>query len=174
MNNNRLNLYKINDKYIEYMSKFDAHIAYNKENQRPYIGIILNVNNILYFAPMFSPKPQHLKYRDNLTFIKIYGNLAKTDYLGIIKFSSMIPVPKDEVSIIDIKENEQQYNALLYKQYKFINKKENQEAIREKAKKLHYIIVDETKGKTKIFYQRLCCDFKALEEKYSEYNKIKA
>lgn len=68
MRNNRLNFYTISDKYIEYISRFDSHIAYNKVTKMPYIGIVLNINGALYFAPMFSPKKQHLKYKENLSF----------------------------------------------------------------------------------------------------------
>ena len=67
---NKLNFYIINNNYIQYLSKFDAHIAYNKNETRPYIGIILIVNNYYYFAPMFSPKSKHKTYKNNLTFLE--------------------------------------------------------------------------------------------------------
>ena len=85
----------------EYISQFDKHIAYNKKQKRPYIGIVLDISNILYFAPMFLPK--HEQYKENLTFFKMYGNKDRTDYLGIIRFSDMIPVPKSEISIFSSK-----------------------------------------------------------------------
>lgn len=37
----KLNFYTINDNYIKYLSKYDEHIAYNKEETRPYIGIVI-------------------------------------------------------------------------------------------------------------------------------------
>ena len=36
----KLNFYTIDDTYINYLSNFDKHIAYNKNQKRPYIGII--------------------------------------------------------------------------------------------------------------------------------------
>ena len=52
----KLNFYIIDDNYIEYLSRFDKHIAYNKNQKRPYVGVILVVENHYYFAPLFSPK----------------------------------------------------------------------------------------------------------------------
>lgn len=171
MRNNRLNFYIISEQYIKYISRFDTHIAYNKGCQRPYIGIVLIINTMLYFAPMFSPKPQHVKYKQNLTFFKMYGNKEKTDYLGLIRFADMIPVPESEVFMVDTSNRNQQYNMLLNKQYGYINQVNNRKIIREKAKAIHDIVVSDKNNKTTTFYKKLCCDFKILEQKSKEYNK---
>ena len=44
-----LNFYIVEDGYIEYISKWDDHIAYNKNNKRPYVGIVLKINCFYYF-----------------------------------------------------------------------------------------------------------------------------
>lgn len=75
----KLNFYIIDDNYIIYLSQFDKHIAYNKKQKRPYIGVLIIVEGHYYFAPLFSPKTKH-KTKDNL---------------GIIRFSDMIPVLKN-------------------------------------------------------------------------------
>ncbi len=67
----RLKFYNIDDKYIQYLYKFDNKVPFNKNSKRPYIGIVLEINGITYFAPMFSPKQQHSKYKSNATYIKI-------------------------------------------------------------------------------------------------------
>ena len=87
----KLNFYIIDDNYINYLSQFDKHIAYNKNQKRPYIGVVIAVEEHYYFAPLFSPKPKHKTYKDNLTFFKIRNTKTKND-LGIIRFSDMIPV----------------------------------------------------------------------------------
>ena len=127
------------------------------------------MNNILYFAPMFSPKPQHSKYKDNLTFFKMYGNNEQTDYLGLIRFSDMIPVPKNQVSLIDITRYNEQYKMLLSKQYRYINQINNINSIANKAKYIYQIVMGDSKSKTAKFYKKICCNFKVLEEKYFEY-----
>lgn len=55
----KLNFYIINDNYIKYLSQFDKHIAYNKNEKRPYIGVVIIVKEHYYFAPLFSPKQKH-------------------------------------------------------------------------------------------------------------------
>lgn len=87
-----LNFYTINDNYINYISDFDKHIAYNKNQTRPYVGVIIIIESYFYFAPLFSPKVKHKNYKDNLTFFKIQETKTKR-YLGLIRFSDMIPVP---------------------------------------------------------------------------------
>ena len=67
----KLNIYIINDSYIDYLAKYDKHIAYNKNQTRPYIGVVIIVNGLYYFSPLFSPKQKHKTYKDNLTFFKI-------------------------------------------------------------------------------------------------------
>lgn len=73
----KLNFYIIDDNYIEYLSQFDKHIAYNKNEKRPYIGVVLIVENHYYFAPLFSPKQKHKTYKYNLTFFKIINEKQK-------------------------------------------------------------------------------------------------
>lgn len=164
-NNDRLNFYIIKDEYIEYISQYDNHIAYNKGNKRPYIGIVLFIEQYLYFAPMFSPKPQHSKYKDNLSFFRMFGDKEKTDYLGLIRFADMIPVPTSEILQLNPKNNKSDYNMLLIKQYNYINKNENRDIIRKRAKELHEIVINGKKSKTTNFYRNLCCNFKILQEK---------
>ena len=37
----KLNFFVIDDNYIKYLSQFDKHIAYNKSENRPYIGVVI-------------------------------------------------------------------------------------------------------------------------------------
>ncbi len=101
----KLNFYIIDDDYIKYLSEFDRHIAYNKNVKRPYIGVVIIVEEHYYFAPMFSPKVKHKTYKDNLTFFKIVNSKNKND-LGIIRFSDMIPVPQESICLLEEKCNE--------------------------------------------------------------------
>lgn len=80
-----LNFYIINDNYVKYLSQFDKHIAYNKNEKRPYIGVVVIVKEHYYFVPLFSPKQKHKTYKDNLTFFKIVNSKTKNN-LGIIIF----------------------------------------------------------------------------------------
>lgn len=55
-----LKLFYIDDKYIEYLRKFDDKVAYNKNATRPYIGVIYTYNNIDYFAPLNRVRKGHV------------------------------------------------------------------------------------------------------------------
>ena len=58
---------------------------------------------------------------------------------------------------------------LLVKQYNYINMPNNRKRIKEKATKLYDIINSNKENKTISFYKKLCCNFKLLEEKLTEY-----
>lgn len=165
----KLNFYIIDDNYIKYLSQFDKHIAYNKSEKRPYIGVIIAVEEHYYFAPLFSPKQKHKTYKDNLTFFKIVNEKTKND-LGIIRFSDMLPVPPECVYLLDIKNKSYGYKRLLSEQYSYINKPEHRQKIIDKATRIYDIVTSNKKNKVSKFYKDLSCNFKLLEEKYLEYN----
>ena len=54
---------------------------------RKYIGVVLEVNGLSYFAPLSSFKLKHKKMKEGVDFIKI------KDY-AVININNMIPVPK--------------------------------------------------------------------------------
>ena len=165
----KLNFYIIDDDYIQYLSEFDKHIAYNKNEKRPYIGVVILVKEHYYFAPMFSPKQKHKSYKDNLTFFRMKSIKDKND-LGIIRFSDMIPVPRGSVELLDVKNKPYAYRRLLSEQYKYINMLDNKQKIIEKADKIYTIVTGNSKGKTAKFYKELSCNFKLLEEQSLKYN----
>ena len=165
---NKLNFYKINDKYVKYISKFDNKISrsYAEKARRPFIGIVLNVEGILYFAPFTSPKKKHLKMKNTIDFLKI-----DEGKLGAINFNNMIPIPKEECIKIDVEnEKDKAYKTLLYKQIKWCNKKKNADMILNRAKNLYSRVLNK---KTPMTVIERCCDFKLLEEKSKEYKLYK-
>lgn len=164
----KLNFYKVNEEYVKYLSQFDNRISksYDEKSKRPFIGIVLNVEGILYFAPFTSPKKKHLTMKNTIDFLKIDDGR-----LGAINFNNMIPIPIDECIKIDVEnEKNETYKTLLYKQINWCNKKENITIILNKAKKIY------EKNLNKKLPQRIidrCCDFKLLEQKSKKYKKIK-
>ena len=164
----KLNFYIIDDNYISYLSNFDKHIAYNKSEKRPYIGVVVIVNEHYYFAPLFSPKQKHKAYKDNLTFFKIVDTKTKKD-LGIIRFSDMIPVPQECVYLLDLKSKSYGYKRLLSEQYSYINIPQNKQKIMDKAEKLYNIVTKNSKNKMSKFYKDLSCDFYLLEQESAKF-----
>lgn len=156
----RLKFYNINGEYIEYLYQFDNKVPYNKNSKRPYIGIILEINRTTYFAPMFSPKNQHSKYKANVTHVRIGENL------GMIKLNNMIPVNKENLKYINFNDiQDPKYKILLIQQNKYIQL--NSEKIRKMAEKLYKFVVFDNKE----FFTQICCNFKLLEEKCKIYKK---
>lgn len=58
-----MKLYYIKNNYIEYLRQFDIKVAENKKESRPYIGIVLQIESIKYYAPFSSPKPKHKRMK---------------------------------------------------------------------------------------------------------------
>lgn len=68
-----------------------------RKKKRPFIGIVLSINGIDYFAPLFSPKEKHKKLVNKIDFIQLDNGK-----LGGINLNNMIPVPKNVLTKVDI------------------------------------------------------------------------
>ena len=113
-----LKIYEIENSYIDHLVPFAPHLFHNKkdnqENERKYIGTILTVNELDYFAPLSSFKEKHKKMKNNMDFLKI-GNYA------VINLNNMFPVPKSQCIYVDIsKESNSSYKAFLSAEYRII------------------------------------------------------
>ena len=118
--------YTVDRNYIRYLSEFESHISYNKDeigHSRPYLGIVLRIEKYEYFVPLYSYKEHYEKYKNNPSFFFVYDR--KNNPLAIIKFSAMIPVP-DNVNVTSILEYDKQDKKcrdLISAEYRYINSK---------------------------------------------------
>ena len=156
-----MKFYHIKDDFI------DSKVSDNKNESRPYVGVVLEVAGIKYYAPFSSPKPKHKKMKNGKDFRKINNGIY-----GAINFNNMIPVVDtvlieiDIANIADIK-----YRRLLQNQYNYIRADES--AILRTAENLRNMIFKNEKDISehdKIIKQR-CCNLPLLEKKYCEYKK---
>lgn len=159
-----IKFYQINGKYIDYLSPHAQHLFHNKkagqQNERKYIGIILQVNGLDYFAPLSSFKPKHNKMPEMIDFIKIKK-------YAVINLNNMFPVPTSECTYVDIsKETDKHYRALLISEYRYI--KSIQEKIRKNASNIYNHKIE--KGNSTGLAKR-CNDFLLLEELCKKYKK---
>lgn len=162
--------YTIDKNYIKYLSEFESHVSYNKEeigHSRPYIGIVLKINTYEYFAPLYSYKVHYNKYKNNPSFFFVYDR--KNRPLAIIKFSAMIPVPQGEktIKLLEYNKQDRKYKDLISAEYRYVNSNKNEIYLR--AQKM-YVAVTEHKNN---FLKTISCNFKLLEEKCKLYNKNK-
>lgn len=159
-----MRIYSVKDKYINHLYKDEPNnkVMFNKpeKHPRPYVGVVLNINEYNYFVPMSSAKEdrgRNLNRRVNTTIKD--GDVI----LANLKFNNMIPVPKSQLSELDIKEmliKEPQYGRLLEKERQFI--KENVDDVQKKAQSVYTKVVD----KKLPFFKNLCIDFKEMEKSH--------
>jgi protein AbiQ len=163
-----MKFYNIKDDYILFLKKYDAKVAENKKESRPYVGVVFEVDGIKYYAPFTSPKAKHQRMKNGKDFRKI----SQGKY-GAINFNNMIPVPDDALLLKDI-ENEpnQQYRRLLQNQYQAI--KEDWTAIKKTAENLRKLVLtaDEELGLYNRQIKSRCCNLTILESVYMEYKPI--
>lgn len=155
----KLKIYRLSEGFVQYMHSVDSRVQYNKNERRPYVGIVLTVGVHNYFVPMESPKPNHEKIKSNIHIMKL-----DEGKLGLLGFNNMIPAKTSHLIEFDIdKEPDPQYSQLLKKQFIFIN--EHQDKVREHANKTYCSVIN----KKSPFFTRICCDFELLEREYIKY-----
>ena len=155
----KLKLYRIDGHYLSYLYGLDRRVQCNKDRPRPFLGIVLTVNEHQYYVPMESPKPNHAKMRDSIPIMKMDGGRY-----GILGFNNMIPVQEQALISFDIaKEPDRKYQQLLWNQLAFCNSHKIE--IYDRAFRTYEAATE--KGTP--FFKRICCDFKLLEQEYLHY-----
>ena len=165
-----LQLVRLDSNYCNYLRIFDEKVPFNfgEKELRPFVGILFSINNVMYFAPLSSPKVKHKKLKSKLDFLKIDNGK-----IGAINFNNMLPVTTKNIIKIDlnrevISKEEEKYIKLLKEQVFWL--KRNDEKLYTRSKKLYNKYIDGTLDKN---ITKRCCNFKLLEEKCKEYNKQK-
>ncbi len=163
-NMNNIEFYQVNNDYIDYLLPYAPHLFHNKKNgqknERKYIGIVLHINNVSYFAPLSSYKEKHNSMKEMLDFIKVKN-------YAVINLNNMFPVPESEYKYVKISdEPDDKYRSLLQAEYRYI--KSIQEKIRKNAAVIykHKLANGNSTG-----LSRRCNDFLTLEKLCKEYNK---
>lgn len=164
----KLVLVRLDDKYCNYLRKFDKKVPYNYNNKklRPFVGVLFEIGICKYFAPLSSPKSKHLIMKPTLDFLKIDGGK-----LGAINFNNMLPVTDNNIIKLDLNKtcfttSEQKYITMLKKQVYWLNR--NSVKIYKRSEKIYNGYISKTLD---IRILKRCCDFKLLEEKCKEYNR---
>ena len=138
-----LSFYKINETYIEPLQIIDSdvRISTGEKRTRPYVGVVLTIQDRLFFAPLSSPAkfPNTLNSNDlkiakakksniekRRLSIKVINN--KHVHLCNIIIGKIIPVPSSQISEISINDllsstisSERKYGDLLQKEYYAVN-----------------------------------------------------
>ena len=119
--NKNIRIYEIKSEYVKYLGNYQKHIfsQSNGKERRKYIGIVLEINGMKYFAPLSSYKDKHKKMRETVDFIKIKK-------YAVINLNNMIPVPADQIIELDInKEKDLNYRYLLQAESREVNRQKS-------------------------------------------------
>ena len=113
-----IRIVRVDTDYCDYLRKYDNKVAYNKNEKelRPFIGILFKIDNCEYFAPLSSPKSKHKNMKNTVDFFKI--NDGK---LGAVNFNNMIPVNKNNYSLVDLNKETLTIAELKYQKLLIIN-----------------------------------------------------
>jgi len=154
--NTDLRLYRLDLDYVKYLHSIDNKVMYSAKHKdvynanRPYVGVVLNINGFDYFAPLESPKPNHARLRQQEHII--FMNKGKS---GIIGLNNMVPVVPDLLIDIDIEKD--RYPDKLRTQLFYI--RNNKKQILHNAKSCY---LKRTINPNR-FVRSVFCNFKRLE-----------
>jgi len=160
-----LEFYTVSDAYINYLKNIDSKVPDNYGEKRPYIGVLLEVQNHRYLAPLTSYKAKQDNIKSsNPTIFKLYEKGNENNKLGLIHLNNMIPVLDIAITRVDISLQEERYKNLLNLQLDYI--KANQDAVKIKALNLYELITKHNHQ----FYSSISCGFTNLESEYIKYS----
>ena len=160
-NNKPLRIYKIDKNYIKFLEESDTTI-FHDTGSRVYIGVILNINDLDYFAPLSSFKDKHYHMSNLLDLIKIKN-------YAVVNLNNMIPVSKGIYQLFDINNiKNDNYKNLLQREVREINR------IRHRIiKNANYVYNHKLRNKNSTPLAMRCNDFKKLERKANQFKKRK-
>ena len=156
-----LKFYYIDENYIKYLQTIDRQVPniHYSTNNKFVCGIVLEINNIKYYAPISHTIK---KYK---TSKLIYNNNKP---ISSIRFSFMIPAYDEvltELDFAEISKRDKNYADLVRAEYDYC--KNNKTDIYAKALSVYKIGCNKNHR-----FNYTCCDFKKLENEYMKYKII--
>ncbi|MBD5511083.1 MAG: type III toxin-antitoxin system ToxN/AbiQ family toxin [Lachnospiraceae bacterium] len=174
MKQERLNLYRIDMKYIRNLHNADNRVSSVSpqigKQHRIYVGIVIICNAKKYLIPLSHPVEKHKKMSSQADFDKIIDKRGKL--LGVLNYNLMIPVSEQQLIRINLKPDktdsiaDRYYKQLCIDELKWC--RQNTDIITNKANCLYKLCSSESnyKGKSR------CLNFKKLEAECEKYNNM--
>ncbi len=168
----KLDFYDVDKNYIHFLQNAEIaergftcvpNMEYGKNREQKFLcGIVLNINDLNYYVPVTSYKQ---KQSENILIV--IGDDAYDQVKGSLRFNYMIPVPDSCIKLRKIKKEPNEARRIfLLKQLRYIQSISGR--IEKKARRTYTKV---TKGFDARLQQH-ACDFKFLEQKCVEYEKI--
>ena len=105
MKQERLNLYRIDMKYIRNLHNVDSRVSSVSpqigKQHRIYVGIVVICNKRKYLIPLSHPVEKHKKMSSRADFDKIMDRHGKL--LGVLNYNLMIPVEEEQLIKVNLK-----------------------------------------------------------------------
>lgn len=180
MEQQRLQLYTIDMKYVRNLAKKDTNVMsvspqINK-SIRPFVGILILLNQRNYCIPLTSPKTKFEGKKNSVDFIKIFHSSKKNEngafkVIGALNLNNMLPVDACVLSPIDL--NIHSSDDTSVKAQKHLMKDQlswcqaNHEIILKRANQLYKLVTEHPEQNRNLV--KRCCDFKKLEKVLDKY-----
>lgn len=91
-----LKLYEIKKEYIHYLHTYQSHLFYDN-GSRKYIGILLEIHGVKYFAPLSSFKPKHRQMNEGPVTKSAKRLCLSTTTNCEIK--TLLPMPNEQMTL---------------------------------------------------------------------------
>lgn len=105
MKQERLNLYRIDMKYIRNLHNVDNRVSSVSpqigKQHRIYVGIVVVCNDRKYLVPLSHPVEKHKRMSPRADFDKIIDKRGKI--LGVLNYNLMIPVTEKQLIKVNLK-----------------------------------------------------------------------
>ena len=151
----KLDLYYIDLKYIRDLSHTDDNVMSispqrGKQN-RPFVGIVVLLNERKYCIPLTSPKDKFKKRKSQVDFLKIFDEDRRDEngqfkLIGVLNINNMIPVDERYIKKVDLaihgtdKPDIRAQKQLMQKQIKWCRK--HIDTIENRANKVYDTVVN--------------------------------
>ena len=153
----RLDFYEVDQAYVDELKAVDPLIPnVNYSTHGKFMcGILFSINGLDYFAPISSFKKSQ---RTNFLIKNRRGQVV-----GSVRFSFMFPIVELKRHVKDFSQEDEKRRNLLIEELEYCNK--HARRIHAKAKHVYDTV---TSGSNPAL-QKVCCDFRKLEQYVSEH-----
>ena len=173
MEQERLNLYMVDMKYIRNLHNIDDRVSSVSpqigKQKRIYVGVVVICNDKKYLIPLSHPVEKHKKMKPRADFDKIIDKKGKL--IGVLNYNLMISVEDEQLIKVSLKTEKRDSSSEHYYKQLCIDEinwcRDKADDIVNKANCLYNMCVKESnyKGKDR------CLDFVSLEKECEKYNK---
>ena len=179
-------LYNVDVDYLRYLNSIEPEVQFSDDKdyeQKPFLGIVILIDDYSYFIPLTSGKRKHAKWKNvgaahylvyeqveksELRRNDIFKSISDSEALKIfaaLDIKKMIPVKEGLYSRLEFSSlSDRKYADLLEKEYRFCQK--IQDGILVKAKQIY------TEQKKSGVVHPIYCNFAKLESACDTYNSI--